>query len=224
MQPYLFPYIGYFQLIHAVDKFVIYDDVNFIKGGWINRNNILINGEKKLLSIALKDSSPNKLINEIEIADNFIKLLKTIKQNYSKAPYYKGTIQLIEEIISYEAKSLGVFIANSIKKILSYLQIDTEIVMSSALKKNVTLKAQEKVIHICKLLNAHEYINAIGGLELYNKKDFQQENIKLNFLKTKFLEYEQFDNYFIPGLSMIDVLMFNSVEEIRKMLDNYELI
>jgi hypothetical protein len=224
MQPYFMPYIGYFQLMKAVDKYVVYDDVNFIKGGWINRNNILVNGEKKLFSIILKGASPNKLINEIEIGDDFKKLTKTLELNYVKAPYFKDIILLLERIFSFEDKQLSNFVANSFREILSYLNIDTEIIISSSLNKNCSLKGKNKVIHICKLLNADRYLNAIGGQELYSKDEFAENDIELSFLQTEIKSYQQFNNEFIPYLSIIDVLMFNSIEEVNLMLDNYTLI
>lgn len=224
MQPYFLPYIGYFQLIKAVDKYVIYDDVNYIKGGWINRNNILVNKNKNLFTIMLKDASSNKLINEIEICDNFKKIKKTIEMNYKKAPFYDDVYLLLERIFSYDNKNLAKFIANSIVEISKYLNIDTEILISSEINKDNSLKAQDKVIDICKNLGANMYINAIGGQDLYNYDDFERNGITLNFIKTNEIKYKQFDNDFIPFLSIIDVLMFNSIEDVNKLLDDYELI
>lgn len=224
MQPYFMPYIGYFQLIKNVDRYVVYDDVNYIKGGWINRNNILINGNKSLVTIALNDASCHKLINEITIKDNFKNFLKTIELNYKKTPYYEPSFLLIEKIINYENKNLGTFIFNSIKEIMSYLNVDTEIILSSTIEKDNTLKGKYKVVHICKLLNGDTYINAIGGQSLYDSNEFLSHNITLKFLQCEKIEYKQFKNEFIPNLSMIDVLMFNSPDDINKMLDKYILI
>lgn len=224
MQPYFMPYIGYFQLIKAVDKYVVYDDVNYIKGGWINRNNLLVSGEIKLFTIILDGASPNKLINQIRIKDNFKKLKGTLLMNYSKAPYYKDVINILDKIFSFEDKQLANFISNSIKEINGYLNIKTEIIISSELDKDCNLKGKDKVINICNHLNANEYINAIGGMELYNKEEFRKNGIKLSFIKTEPIKYNQFNNDFIPFLSIIDVLMFNSIEEINNMLDKYTLI
>ncbi len=224
MQPYLFPYIGYFQLIYLVDKFVLYDDVNYIKKGWINRNNIIINGQKKLFTISLSGASQNKLINEIYIADDFKTFIKTIRINYSKAPFFNETMELIEKILLYENRNLSLFIKNSFEILLEYLNITTELLLSSDIKKNNELKGQQKIMAICKELNTSTYINPIGGMELYKKETFKAKNIKLHFLKTNFTEYKQFKNEFISGLSIIDVMMFNSVEEINDMLENYELL
>lgn len=223
MQPYFMPYIGYFQLMKAVDKYIVYDDVNYIKGGWVSRNNILVNGEKKLFTISLKGASPNKFFNEIEIGDDFRKLMKTLQINYSKASHYRETMNLLEKIISYPDKQLALFIANSFREILSYLSIDTEIILSSDLQKDCSLKGKDKVLHICDILNADTYYNAIGGQDLYDKEEFMNKGIKLYFLETQIEEYPQSSQNFIPFLSIIDVLMNNSVEEINLLLDTYLL-
>lgn len=224
MQPYFMPYIGYFQLMKAVDKYVIYDDVNYIKRGWINRNNILENGEKKLFTISLHKASQNKLINEIEIEDDFQKFLKTIQMNYRKAPYYSEIISLIERIVSFPDKNLARFLTNSFREILSYLSIDTELLVSSRLQKDCSLKGSDKILHICKLLGADTYYNAIGGQELYDKEEFAKNGIQLHFLQTAPISYPQFNQEFVPYLSIIDVLMFNSPEKVNKLLDEYTLI
>lgn len=208
----------------AVDKYVVYDDVNYIKGGWVNRNNILINGEKKLFTISLKGASPNKLFHEIEIGDNFKKLIRTLQMNYSKASHYMETISLLERIIAYPDKRLALFLTNSFREILSYLSIHTEIILSSSLDKDCSLKGKSKVLHICHILNADTYYNVIGGQNLYNKEEFMDEKIKLLFLDTQIKEYPQQSEKFIPSLSMIDILMNNSVEEINLLLDSYKLV
>lgn len=224
MQPYFLPYIGYFQLINAVDKYVIYDDVNFIKGGWINRNQILLNGKAHMINIPMEGASSFKKINEIKIGKNKEKLLLTIQQAYGKAPYYKAAFPFLTEIILYENDNLASFISNSILKIAQYLQINTEFILSSNIEKNNELKAQEKVILICKILGATDYYNAIGGQELYSKDHFTENELTINFIKSKPIIYNQFKNQFVPCLSIIDVIMFNSQEEVSKMLYNYELI
>ena len=224
MQPYFLPYIGYFQLIKAVDKYVIYDDVNYINKGWINRNNILLNGQKYLFTLSILGASQNKLINEILVEQNQSKLLKTLETTYKKTPYFENIFPLIKNIFDYENKNLAKFVGNSIIQIADYLNIKTEFIYSSEIDKDNASKGQEKILNICKTLNATNYINAIGGQELYDKEIFKQNNIKLNFLKTKTVEYRQFKNDFVPFLSILDVMMFNSTEEIDIMLDKFEMI
>ena len=226
MQPYFFPYIGYFQLINAVDTFVVFDDVNYIKKGWINRNNILVNGNSILFSVPLKEVSQNKLINQILIDENSswnMDLLKTITISYKKTPYFLEAIKIVSEILLHEEQHLAKFITFSLQKICEYLNINTKIILSSEIEKDSTLKAQDKIIEICRKLDADHYINAIGGKALYDKEVFSKNNIKLNFIESRPIHYQQFKNEFIPWLSIIDVMMFNSVDEIKAMLNNYEL-
>ena len=224
MQPYLFPYIGYFQLINSVDKYVVYDDVNFIKGGWVNRNNILVNNQKNLFTVILEQPSPFKLINEISIKDDFNKFLKTIHHSYSKAPFYQQTNSLLNEIFSFQEKNLGKFIINSIKVISKYMEIDTEFIISSELNKNNSLKNKEKVLHICDLLKANLYINAIGGQNLYDSKQFGDQGLELHFLKMGEVSYNQLQKVFVPNLSIIDQMMFNSRTQLSNLLQDFTLV
>ena len=227
MQPYFFPYLGYFQLINAVDVFVVYDDVNYIKKGWINRNNILVNEQQYLFSIALKQVSQNKLINEIDIdaTSNWSKnLLKTIELSYKKAPHFNTVFSLIDDILQQNESNLANFITFSLQQICTYLKIETRIIVSSTIVKDNTLKGADKIIEICKKLKATKYINASGGIELYDKSDFSKHNIDLHFIKSQKIKYSQFTNEFVPWLSIIDVMMFNSIEEIKSLLYQQELV
>ncbi|MFV0539045.1 MAG: WbqC family protein [Dysgonomonas sp.] len=225
MQPYFLPYIGYFQLLNAVDKYVIYDNLQFTKRGWINRNHILQNGKDTLMTIPVEKDSDYLNICERSVSSGFDKkkLLNQIKESYRKAPYCKEVIPLIEEIVNYNDDNLFNYIYHSIVKICDYLKINTEFIISSTIDIEHSLKGQEKVIAICKALGATEYYNAIGGQELYSIIDFEKENIKLNFVSSNLIEYKQFANEFVPWLSILDVMMFNSTEEIGSMLNEYKL-
>ncbi len=227
MQPYFMPYIGYWQLLNAVDEYVVYDDVNFIKGGWINRNRILLNGQPQMINVPMLGASSNKLINEVGVnSDQNIrnKTLRMLIAAYSKAPYFNDVYPMLENVINHESGNLADYIAYSIIRVCNYLNIDTKILLSSSLNKDCSLRAQDKVINICSLLEATCYYNAIGGQKLYDYKSFSNAGIDLCFLKTNFMEYKQFDNPFVESLSIIDVLMFNSVDEVKTMLCDYELI
>ena len=224
MQPYFFPYLGYWQLLANVDKYVVYDDVTYIKGGWINRNNFLINGQKNLLTMRLEKASSYTLIKDIAIKDDFVKFLKTIEMGYKKAPFFEDIFRLLKDICQCPDKKLGQFLFNSHIKICEYLGIDTELILSSSFEKHVELKGKDKVISICKQLGADEYINAIGGQELYDKKEFAENGIRLNFLQANLREYRQLKNEFVAGLSIIDIMMFNSKEEIKEMLNDFILV
>ena len=227
MQPYFFPYIGYFQLINSVDKFVILDDVNYINRGWINRNRILINGKPRLISMPLKDASQNKLINEIEIANDQRwreKLLRTLQLNYKKALFFSDVFPLVEKIILNKEQHLSTFIFASIIAINKYLEIETVIEPSSAKYITKHFKAEQKILNICFQENATTYINPIGGIDLYSKQQFKDHNIELIFLKSEEVTYNQHYKNFTPWLSIIDVMMFNSRSDIKKMFNNYGLV
>ena len=224
MQPYFMPYIGYWQLMAAVDKYVVYDDVNYIKGGWASRNNILMNGKPYMFTITLNGASPNKLFNEITIRDDFRKFLRMLDCCYAHAPYHAEIMPVLEQVFAYENRNLGMFLYHSYQVILDYLGIDTELILSSTIEKDNSLRAGEKVKHICHLLGADTYYNAIGGQELYNVEDFAQSGISLKFLKTNAFTYPQFKNEFVPNLSIIDVLMFNGKEGTSKLLKEYTLV
>jgi hypothetical protein len=208
----------------AVDTYVVYDDVNYIKGGWVARNNILLNGQKYMFTITLNGASSNKLFNEITIKDDFKKFSRLIESAYRKAPYYAEVTALLDKIYNYEDKSLGAFMMNSFQVVLDYLEIDTKLVLSSTIEKDNDLRGKDKVKHICHLLGADTYYNAIGGQELYDKNDFKADGIDLHFVKTELSPYPQLKNEFVPGLSMIDVLMFNHPIEVKQLLTNYKLV
>lgn len=228
MQPYFFPYIGYFQLIHSVDKFVVYDNIKYTKKGWINRNRILVNGQPQLFTIPLKKDNDYLNVDKRYIAETWnlskSNFLNSIKGNYKKAPYFEQVYSIIEKIANNQNLNLFDFIFNSIKTINEFLDIKTELLVSSTIPIDHNLKSQDKVIELCKALNATRYINAIGGIELYNKETFANKNIQLNFIKTNYIEYKQFNNNFVPWLSIIDVLMFNSKEHVKSYLNQYTLI
>jgi len=224
MQPYLFPYIGYFQLIHAVDTFVLYDDVNFIKGGWINRNFILSQGKANRITLQLQGASPNVLINQVMVGDNKIKLLKSIQQSYAKASQFAHVFPVIEEILSNNEKNLSKFIDFGLRKICAYLNLRPIWYLSSELEKDVTLRGSEKVLAICEELNAKHYINVPGGKCLYDSAVFEQNGLKLSFIEPKPVEYKQLGQEFVPNLSIIDVMMFNNQEQCKILLGACSLV
>lgn len=228
MQPYLFPYIGYFQLINSVNEFVVYDNIQYTKKGWINRNRILVNNKDQLFTIPLQKDSDYLNIIDRKISgtwgDDRKKLINVLKSSYNKTPYFKEVFELIQECLFYDNNNLFEFILNSLNKINLYLEIDTPIVISSTINIDHTLKSQDKVLAICEAQKSTTYINAIGGTELYDKETFKNKNINLNFIKSEKIEYKQFNNEFVPWLSIIDVMMFNSKEQIQKYLNSYTLI
>jgi hypothetical protein len=225
MQPYFLPYIGYFQLINAVDVFIVYDNIKYTKKGWINRNRMLQNGKDVMFSLPLKKNSDYLNVCERELAPDFNrgKLLNQFKGAYLNAPYFAKTFPLIEQIVRHNDTNLFRYLHHSIVKTCEYLGITTEIRISSDIAIDHGLKNQDKVLALCKAVGASAYLNPIGGVDLYDKGRFWGEGVNLHFLKTDELSYAQFDNAFIPWLSIIDVMMFKPEEAIAKMLTQYSL-
>ena len=221
MQPYFVPYIGYWQLIKATDEFVIFDDVNYIKRGWINRNRILMNGSPMNITMRVKNASQNRKINEIELFDqeeDANKILKTLSIAYKRAPFFMYVLPLLEDILHHPSKNISEFNAYSIMMIADYLSIDTKFVFSSAIEKDELLKSEMKILDICKRQSATHYYNAIGGKELYHHEAFSDCGIELKFLAPVLTEYTQFGELFCSGLSIIDK------KQLSEIIDNYELI
>ncbi|WP_085904325.1 WbqC family protein [Kiloniella majae] len=227
MQPYFLPYMGYFQLIDSADLFILYDNIQYTKKGWINRNRLLRNGKDFTFSLPLKKQSDYLDIRDRSVADNFNKqkLLNQIKEAYSKAPYFDQIFPLVEDIINYKERNLFQFIYYSIQKICLVLGISTQIRKSSNIDVDHTLKKQKKIFTFCNAVGAETYINAIGGQKLYSKEDFIERGITLKFIVPELNAYPQFESSFVAGLSIVDVLMFNSTELIKEaMLGEYKLI
>lgn len=224
-QPYFIPYIGYWQLINAVDIFVIADDYNYIKNGWISRNRILSNGLIQYFNIEIKHASQNKKINELFRCDiSTEKKLGHLICSYRKAPYFEDGILLMKDILTCPEMNLAEYLTYSIKCICDFLEIKTKMIKSSQLDHNSDLKREYRIYDMCKRLGADQYYNAIGGEKLYSFQEFEKEGIRLNFIKRKDeISYKQFNNSFVPDLSIIDVIMFNSKNEIKQMLKQYSL-
>jgi len=226
MQPYFFPYIGYFQLLAAVDAFIVYDNIQYTKKGWINRNRMLRDGKDATFTLPLKKDSDYLDVREREIASDFNrdKLLGQLVGAYRKAPYFKEGLPLLETVIRYQDNNLFGFLLHSIKETCDSLGIGTEIKISSEIAIDHDLKGQDKVLALCKAIGADAYINPIGGVELYSRGDFKASGIDIKFIKSKPVEYPQFDAPFVPWLSIIDVFMFNPVDRVKALTaGGYEL-
>jgi hypothetical protein len=227
MQPYFFPYIGYYQLIAAVDLFIVYDNIKYTKKGWINRNRMLQNGKDLMFSLPLKSDSDYLDVCERELAASFNrdKLLDQFKGAYRRAPYFAQTFPLVERIVRYEDANLFRFLHHSIARTCEHVGIDTEIRVSSGIAIDHDLKNQDKVLAMSTAVGASTYVNAIGGIELYSKETFREQGIDLKFIRSKPFEYPQFGDAFVPWLSIIDVMMFNPLDTIKTCIStNYELI
>ena len=223
MQPYFFPHIAYYQLIQAVDTFVVYDDVNFIKKGWINRNRIFCNGKPIWLSVPLSKASQNKKIFETLINWDPRWIKKTIislEQNYRKAPYYADIIPLVNEIFQTNYQTIDGLAFQSIKTISDFLDIKTRFVRSSRIYNNGFLAGQDRIVDICKKENAEIYINASGGRPLYSYDNFSEEGIELFFIKSICPPHMNERELISCGLSIIDVLMHCGQKGTQSLLEN----
>lgn len=224
MQPYLFPNISYYKLVRHVEHFVFYDDVHFIKGGWINKNNILNNGKSLSFTLPLIDASSNKLIRDVEVYNKEREtplLLKKIKYSYSKAPYFNDAFQLIENVLQTPSNFISDLAEQSIRMVFDYLKQPVLITKSTNehFNRNGNDKT-DRLIALIQHLDKNVYLNAIGGKTLYEKDYFKAKGIDLYFVTPSFIPYKQFNHPFVQGLSMIDILMFNSPDNILLMLDD----
>ncbi len=227
MQPYFFPYIGYFQLINAVDKYVVFDTAKYSNNKWGFRNRILINGAPAYFRIKLLKASQNKGFNEIRISNEIEikkKNIHALECSYSKAPHFSEVMPILEQFLIADYDNLAEYNVASNKLVCKYLGIKTEILLFSEMDCDKDLKRQHRIYDVCRALGGDKYINSIGGTVLYDFEEFQQNGIELAFLKSDDIMYPQFSGEFVPNLSIIDVMMFNSVSEIQGMLDRYTLI
>ena len=220
------PYLGYFQLIDSVDKFVFLDDVNFIKKGWINRNRILCDGTDLLFSIPLSGASRNRKINEIPLAIELRwkkKFFATIERAYRKAPYFSDTFEMLTRLIEGDHSSIGGLAKASVQIVTNQIGIATEFVESSSAYGNNSMVGQQRIIDICCKENAGSYINAENGRSLYEGAAFQSRGVDLKFVSPNLKEYNQNTRPFVPGLSVLDALMYVPAEQIRQLLSGYEV-
>lgn len=226
MQPYFMPYIGYWQLLSAVDVFIVYDNIQFTKKGWINRNRFLQNGTDSVFTIPVRQDSVDLDIVRRSVAADFDrdKLLNRLEDSYRKAPCYQTVFPLLDCIVRAEHTNLFEYIHNSIRLTAEFLEIKTPIVISSAVAIDHSLRGQTKVLALCKAMGTETYINPIGGESLYSKATFQQHGVELKFLQTRPIVYPQYNGSFVENLSIIDVMMFNSKDVVRGLLSRYDLI
>lgn len=224
-QPYFLPYISYWQLINLSDAFYIGDDYAYIKRGWINRNRILSYGTPEYFGIEVSKASSFQMCSELHIAEiNKRKKMNKLYEAYHKAPYYEEGIVLMEEIFDCQNTILSEFLISSIKTVCKYLEINTPICRTSELEGNHVLKREERIYDICHRIGAETYVNPIGGRAIYDVEEFRKQGIKLQFIQTDDIRYKQLGNTFVDKLSILDVIMFNSKDEIRDMLGRYKLI
>lgn len=229
MQPYFFPYIGYFSLLQAADMFVILDTVQFQRKSWMTRNKIItLKGDSTYIKLPVKKAPLGTLIKQIDI-NNEIDWKTTLFNQllvYKKAPFYTETIDIVKKILNADMNKLVDINKNILLEIINYLKLDCEIVVFSEMGINVEVvnSADEWALNISKALKAREYINSPGGVSFFNKKKYKDNDIELKFINNNLNQYKQYHLDFVPGLSIIDVMMFNSIEAIHQMLADYEEI
>lgn len=224
MQPYLFPWIGYFQLICQSDIFVLYDDACFIKQGYINRNSILSQGQAQRFTVPVPGASSNKRISELRFGDQVEKIVKTISQSYSRAPYFREVMPLVEAVLFHPERDITACCQRAIESIFHYLDIERKIIRSTALEYDRCENAENKVISMCKALKADTYVNSTGGRHLYRAEAFAAQGITLRFLQANNTQYAQGNHDFVPYLSIIDVLMYCEPGQVKQALKNYHYV
>lgn len=227
MQPYFFPYVGYFQLMKAVDVFVFYDDVQYMKGGWINRNRILVDGEPVWLTLPVRRASITLPINQRHYlldGEEICAIRQRLRVSYEKAPAYAETFSTLNELLAFDDSNVAKFNMNLLTVLARKLDINCRFVASSELDKTPGLKGQGKVIDICRRLGATRYVNSIGGFDLYDPQGFRRAGVELSFLRARTTNYAQAGQSHVPFLSIIDALMFNSFERTTPLLHEYDAI
>jgi hypothetical protein len=227
MQPYLFPYAGYFQLVNCADIFIFYDDVSFIKGGWINRNQILNAAKPLMFTCPLSNASSNVDIKDVCTTDldRFLrKFEKQLSQCYRKAPYFDEISSLVMRVFENGAKTISELSIASITECSNYIGLECRFqVSSSDFADTKGLDRASRLIEIAKRCGSDRYVNMPGGRDLYHVESFAEHGVELRFIDSNPIEYQQFKNPFLPYLSIIDVLMFNSPEQVRHMARDYRL-
>ena len=230
MQPYFLPYLGHFNLINAVDKWIVFDEVQFIKHGWIERNRVLNSkNEWSYIKVPLKKYNRDTLIKNIQInsVENWKnKILAQLTSYKKKAPYYKQVIDFLNEAFEYDSNSIVQLNSHLLNKTCDYLGItfDYQILSEMNLKIDPIEGPGDWALNISKALNADIYINPVDGREIFDKEKFIKHNIKLKFIKPVLSDYVQRIGRFEKGLSIIDVMMFNDKESLKQIINEYEII
>lgn len=227
MQPYLFPYLGYFQLFDAADVFVVFDDVQYINRGWINRNRILCNGKPLRFTLPVEKDSSTKAINERHFADSFTytsgKLLGRLNSCYSKAPYRDELLNVTQGILGIRERNVADFLTASLRQLVRHMKVDVELRRSSELGKS-NRSGSLRIQEIVKAVNGDRYVNPTGGKGLYDHQDFENDGVELRFLQPQIRPYHQGPEVFVPDLSILDPLAFLGLDGVRRKLNEYDLI
>lgn len=228
MQPYFLPYLGYWQLIAAVDCFVVLDDVNFIKGGWVNRNRVVVGGKPSWLTLPLVGASPNRLICEIDIKPDDgwrAKLQRMVAMNYAKAPHLSEGLPWFESCLERASGNLSEYLVDSVVSLCTRLGVTTEIIPSSRPFDAGGLRGSERIVDMCCRLGATYYVNPPGGKDLYSIDNFAKHGIRLEFLEP------QLANACLAAgvdggssLSILHLMMHNSTAALAEAIGSYRTV
>ncbi len=233
MQPYFFPYIGYFSLIDYVDRFIFFDTSQYIRHGWVNRNRILGQGKKtggSYITVPIKNTGQKTVIKDVIIAENIDwrnKIYGQLTVYKRKAPYYKDVICFLHSVLDQEYENrLSDLNIETLKAVCDYIGIERKFSVFSQMNLNISGSNQpdEWALYITEALGGDIYVNPPGGQNFFEKAKYKQRNIGLEFLKSNLPEYIQKIGYFEPGLSIIDVMMYCGKKEIKDMLQDYTIL
>lgn len=225
MQPYFFPYIGYYALINYVDRFILFDVPQFIRHGWIERNRVLKPNEGWMyVKVPLEKHSRDTAIKDVQIRTHEHwqeKILQQLIHYKKKAPYYQEVRELLNQCFDYDTPSIVDLNRHILENTCEYIGINTpiEVLTAMNLQYESAKAADEWALNISLAMGANEYVNPPGGEDFFDRKKYHDKKIKLTFLETSIEPYDQKRSIFEPGLSIIDVLMFNDPEVVNKMIN-----
>jgi len=230
MQPYFLPYIGYISLVKHTDRFVLFDTVQFIRHGWIERNRVLKDSGWQYIKVPLQKHSLNTKIQEIKInnVENWRDKIFAQLQYYKRiAPYYAETIEVIKKGMAEKTDSITKLNYCMLQSVCKYLHISFNCSIFSEMDINIEAanEPDEWALNICKAMGYDEYWNPPNGKSFFDPAKYVKAGIKLVFLEQVLSVYPQGKGRanFEPGLSIVDVMMFNPVEAVNAMLDDYRI-
>ncbi len=231
MQPYFFPYLGYFGLIANTDRWIVFDPVQYIRKGWVNRNRVLKpGGGWKYVSIPVAKHSRDTLIKDMTVTegeDHLDTLVRNLDHYRNiRAPHYNSVLEVLSECYTPVPNALAVFNAHILDVVCSYIGIPFhfEVYSQMALEHEPAEGPGDWSLNICNALGVRSYLNPPGGQEFFVPEKFTNAGVELVYHHQELPVYDQHSSLFEPGLSIIDVLMFNEPNVVRGMLDQFKLV
>lgn len=231
MQPYFFPYIGYFSLIEYADKFVFFDTPQYISRGWINRNRILtLNGEPTYITVPVEKAPQETPIREIMIDNSKDwrgRIYGQLSAYKRRAPRYSITEAIVHDVLDgFKGNGLSELSIRTVKMMSDILGLKCEYGIFSGMKENIVevKKPDEWALEISKALEADVYVNPPGGMSFFDRDKYRNAGIEIKFLQSNLRPYRQRIGQWVPALSVIDVLMFCDEREVTDMLKDYALL